>query len=179
MRQFKDKTGQSWSLDLPIGAVLRAKRVSEGRFDLLNPDTLAGTLARDEAEFWELLWHLVTPQAQERSITAEQFGELLAADCLFEARRLFFEAWADFFHQLHRPDKAATVELTARHLAKAIELTKAKLAGPEMADLECLAEAQMRQALSNSFGGLRDSLESAIRAGTPGDNSTSSPPANA
>jgi hypothetical protein len=71
---------------------------------------LADKLIDDDAEFWELLWHLITPQAAERNITADQFGKLMAANCLADARRLFFEEWADFFRQLHRPDKAATVE---------------------------------------------------------------------
>jgi hypothetical protein len=160
MRQFKDKNGQDWTIDLPIGTVLRVKSISEARFNLLEPTGLCDKLVQDDGEFWELLWHLVSPQAAERSIDAEKFGLLMAAECLAHARRLFFEAWADFFHQLHRPDKAAAVEKMALYLAKAIELTTEKLKSPEMQKLDQKVEAKMRSTLNNSFGELLDSLES-------------------
>jgi hypothetical protein len=67
----------------------------------------------------------------------------MAANCLADARRFFFEEWADFFHQLHRPDKAATVETMAKYLAKAIKLTTEKLASPEMAKLDQKSRAKM------------------------------------
>jgi hypothetical protein len=168
MREFKDKTGQAWPIDLTIGCVLRVKQ-ADSRFNLLEPDGLADKLASDELLFWELLWHVVAPQASERKISAEQFGELLAADCLFHARRLFFEEWSDFFRQLRRPDKATAVEKITQHMAKAMELVTAKISGPEMTELDQAIEARMTRTLNESFGELRASVDS-IPARSPGGN---------
>ena len=172
MRPSKDRESGTWSIDLTIGEVRRVKAASDGRFNLIDPaPILADQLATDELEFWELLWHLVEPQAKSRQVSAEKFGDLMAADCLHNARRLFFEEWTDFFRQLHRPDKQAVVEKAAKYLATAMELTAAKLASPEMADLDQRVANRMQTSLNESFGKLLDSLES-IPATSPGDNST-------
>lgn len=177
MRQFKDNSSQSWTLDLPFGAILRVKAASSGKYNLLDAG-LAKTLATDEAEFWEVLWHLVSPQAAERAVTADKFGELMAAECLFDARRLFFEAWADFFRQLHRPEAATAVEKINAYVTRAIELTKERLTGSQMAEMDGLVEARMQANLNDLFGGLRGSLGS-TPAASPGESSPSSPPAAA
>jgi hypothetical protein len=97
VREFQDQSDAKWQIDLAFGQVMRVKVASEGRFNLLEPRDLADRLAQDEAEFWELLWYLVEPQARERGTSAEQFGRAMAADCLHEARRQFFAEWDDFF----------------------------------------------------------------------------------
>jgi len=172
MREFKDRDAAGWVIDLTIGAVMRVKSASEGRFNLIDPGAkLADELATDEGTFWELLWHVVEPQARERSVTAEAFGRAMAADCLHNARRLFFEEWADFFRQLHRADKQAVVEKAAKYLAKAMELTVAKLTSPEMNELDLLVERRMQADLNESFGKLRASLE-LTPEDSPGGSST-------
>ena len=163
MREFKDSSGQAWKLDLPIGTVARLKTASEGGFNLFDPTPYCEKLATDEGYFWELLWHLIEPEATERKVTAEQFGKLMAADCLLAARRLFFSEWLDFFQKLGRLDKAAVVQKVAEYLDKAMALTQAKLASPEMSQIDQLVEHRMQTSLNDSFGKLRASLES-----TPG-----------
>lgn len=163
MREFKDNIGQAWNIDLSIGNVMRVKAASESRFNLFEPGQIGEQLAIDEAFFWELLVYLCEPQANDRKTTAEQFGALMASDCLHEARRSFFDAWLDFFQKLRRQDKAAVVQKVAAYLAKAMELTAAKLASPEMAQIDQLVESRMQASLNESFGQLRDSL-----ASTPG-----------
>lgn len=171
MTTFKDKTGAAWSIELPIGTVLRIKRESNDRFNLFDPTPLMDKLIGDELEFWELLWHLVEPQAkqQQPAVSAEMFGERLAADCLFEARRLFFLEWTDFFRQLHRPDRAATVEKIAQYLDQAMQLTTQKLASPEMGQLDQQITLKMQRTLNDSFGELQASLAS-IPVPLPGEN---------
>lgn len=170
MRPFKDRESGAWSIDLTIGEVARVKLATSGRFNLIDPaPKLADELASDELAFWELLWHIVEPDAVRRQITAETFGRLMAADCLHLAREQFFAEWIDFFRQLHRPDKAAVVEKAAQYLAKAMELTAAKLASPQMAELDALLARRMETSLNDSFGKLLDSWAS-IPADSPGDN---------
>lgn len=162
MREFKDTEGRAWPIDLSIGNVMHVKEASGGRFNLLEPaeNDLADKLRTDEVLFWEMLVHLCEARARECDVSSEQFGKLMAADCLCEARNLFFEAWRDFFLKLHRQDKAGVVQAASLVLNKAMELAKAQLEGPQMAEINTLIEARMRDSLKSSFGKLRDSLAS-------------------
>ena len=52
----------------------------------------------------------------------------------------------------------AVVQKVAAYLAKAMELTAAKLASSEMREIDQLVESRMQSSLNESFGQLRDSL---------------------
>lgn len=52
MREFKDKAGTIWQIDLCVGEVLRIKQASEGLFDLFEPETLVFPTDRERA-CWE------------------------------------------------------------------------------------------------------------------------------
>ena len=83
MRSFTDKSDQTWQIDLTVGAVMRVKSSSEGRFNLFDPGPkMADELATDEGTFWELLWHLIEPQARERKIDAEALRLKLLVESL-------------------------------------------------------------------------------------------------
>jgi hypothetical protein len=75
MSTFKDSKSETWDVSLTIGAVLRIKKVSNGKFDLLEPtkDDLCTKLNSDYGEFFEVLWLLVEPQARTKAPTE---GEL-------------------------------------------------------------------------------------------------------
>ena len=172
MQKFRDTTGKTWEIDLPIGEVVRIRQASEGRFNLWEPtkDNLGDRLANDIPLFWELLWYIVEPQAEEAKITAKEFGKAVAAECLYEAQRKFFDEWHDFFLRLQRPDLAAVLEKLSKYRAKALELVKAKLATGELDQIDPKVEAKLQATLNESFGKLRERLDS-ILAPSPGGNS--------
>ena len=173
MNTFKDRENNSWTIDLPFGTVLRVKRESDGRFDLLNPqhENLADRLAAHDFEaLYELLWFLLRPAAEERNIDAAKFGQLVAADCLLDARQALWRVWTDFFQKLQRPDQATVLEKLATYNAKALELVKAKVADPKLIELDRRVEAQMKATVNQSFGSLEASLDS-ILGPSPGASS--------
>ena len=172
MQEFRDKDGVKWVIDLPIGEIARVRNVSEGRFNLWEPikDDLAQRLADDLSLFWEILWHLVEPQAAKAGISAEAFGLAVAAECLFDAQRKFFDEWRDFFHRLQKPDLAAVLEKLTKYQAKALELVRAKLASGELDQIDPQVENKMQRVLNDSFGKLRESLD-LILGPSPGANS--------
>lgn len=178
MKKFQDKEGGSWEISLTIGDIFRVKEASEGKFDLFEPTKEVGgvplgqLLDENDGVFWELLCYLVEPQVLAKNITLKQFGQLLAADCWPVARRVFFEAWVDFFQSLQRPDKALPLEKLAKYQAKALELVKAKLADQRLKDLDPKVYAKMESVLNKSFGDSLDLLESQTRLSAPGESST-------
>jgi hypothetical protein len=174
MSTFKDRENNSWTIDLPFGTVLRVKQESEGRFNLLDPqhENLADRLAAHDFEaLYELLWFILRPEAEARGIGAAKFGQLLAADCLLEARQVLWRVWTDFFQRLQRPDKATVLEKLAKYNARAIELVKAKVGDPKLAELDQRVEAKMLSTLNQSFGSSLASLDS-ILGPSPGGSSS-------
>jgi len=170
MAAFTDIKGTSWEIEpLTVGIVLRVKRDSGGKYDLLEPTkplssadrSLFESLQFDVLEFWELLAHLVAPQIAARGLTAETFGELLAGDGLLIARDLFFDEWSRFFLQLRRPDLATALNKASRYARKAAEVLTARIqASQELAAMDETIEAKVTATLNESFGSLQASLAS-------------------
>ena len=177
MREFVDRDGKKWLIDLNIGNVLHVKHATSGRLDLLDPShevdgqPLQVVLYSDLGEFWEVLWLLVESQAAKQSITAEDFGQLMAADCLVEAQTLFFTEWSDFFHSLRRPDAALAVESQAKIQAAALRLVTAKVKQIDQMGLSQKIETTVERAVNQAYGTVRESLD-AILGPTHGDSST-------
>lgn len=180
---FRDKMGREWIIDLNIGTVDRVNKAS--RFNLWDqsaklPDE-RGQPASDDAKplcealygnypiLWELLWFLIEPQAVSRSISAEQFGEVMGPESLVEAESAFFREWHDFFHRLRRSDCSAVLQKLEKYRAAAMVALNTKLHDPRMESLdtqvqqgiEALAETEFAKALSDGSGKLRELLESA------------------
>lgn len=176
MKQFADRSGRQWQIDLNIGNVFHVRAASEGRFDLLNPahdvggQPLQTVLNADLSEFWNVLWLLVESQARRESITAEQFGQAMAADCLVEAQSVFFAEWTDFFHSLRRPDAALSVESQAKMQAAAVKLVTAKINQIDQAKLQRKIETNVETAVNLTYGKVQASLD-AIPDLTPGGSS--------
>ena len=168
MRTFEDKTGHKWRIDLTIGAVTRVKQASDGRFDLFDAgkNNLAEQLWTDLEMFWELLWLLVEPEAAEKSQTAEQFGEAMAAACLISARQAFFAEWQDFFQTLQRPDQALPLEKLKTYMDQALTAMREKANDPALAKIDAKVKAKIDRQLSSSFGKLLAELDATL-ADTP------------
>jgi hypothetical protein len=176
MRQFRDKTDQSWQIDLTIGAVMRV-RDAEPDLDLLDAakqvdgKPLQVVLWIDLRRFWHLLWLLIEPQAEARQVSAQQFGELVSADCLVEAQLLFFSEWRDFFQSLRRPDAAMAVETQLKTQIAAVKMVEARIEAVDKTEMLKRIESRLEKDISSHFGKVQESLD-AIRGDSPGGNST-------
>jgi hypothetical protein len=168
MRTFEDKTGHKWRIDLTIGAVTRVKQASEGRFDLFDAgkNNLAERLWTDLEMFWELLWLLVEPEANDHSITAAEFGERMAAACLIAARQTFFAEWQDFFQTLQRPDQALPLEKLKTYMDQALMAMREKANDPALTKIDQKVKAKIDRQLNSSFGSLLAELDATL-ADTP------------
>lgn len=185
MKRFQDKENGQWSIDLTVGALLRVKEDSKGKFNLFEPEAPHGVLVpgekpvplrqalwQDDAEFWEVLWHIVEPDATKRSVDAKQFGELMAAKCLVDAKDAFYNEWREFFLQSRRIDRAAAMEKMIMYHGKALELVEAQLRDPQMAEIDQRVTTEMESKVRTLFGGLLASLGASTPSPTPGESLT-------
>ncbi len=173
MREFKDNENSKWSIDLPVGAVMRVRSASDNRFNLFEPQakienssgskvSLLDALNDDLPTFWEFLWHLVEPQSAQRQIDAAKFGQLMAADCLLLAQAAFMEEWRDFFLKLQQPDKALALEKTAKYREKARLLMTAKLKDPTLDAMDSRVAAKQEAEANAWLGNLQGLLDSTL-----------------
>ena len=168
MRKFRDRNGREWSIDLTIGTVARVRKESGKRFDLLNPSSvvdgekLSTVLDEDLATVYEVLWHIVEPQAVAAGITAEQFGEAMAADCIIAAQAALFAEWLDFFRDVQRPDLATALDMLTTARARLAKAVAAKMATIDVEATRAKMGSMIDRTLGRSFGGLQERLDAIL-----------------
>jgi len=157
MRQFKDKTGREWSLELTIGTVERLRKSSD--FDLYEPGQpitarpLAGhpgetqpsleeRLSTDWSLFWEVLFLVLEPELQDAGIDAAQFGRLMNAAALVEAHAAFWQEWTDFFRGLRNEAYATALDTQRTFQEAQRRVMEAKAKDPRIATMMQTLEAE-------------------------------------
>lgn len=168
MHTFNDGKGDQWGLSLTIGTIKRVRDASGRRFDLLNPSHQVDgrdqfeVFADDLATCWEVVAHIVAPQLEQRGITAEQFGERMAADCLTPMQEALFAEWVDFFRLSQRPDAAAALTLAASGRRKMLAAVAKQVTAAPIEAIETRMEAAINSRAGESFTNLRASLDSIL-----------------
>ena len=110
MRSFKDKTGQSWDVELTIGVIESIKdKLKVDLFDPVGEDhqlivDLAPINPKNIKLFIDIIWVVCEDQCKERSLSSNEFGGLLNAESLKEIYSAFYEEWELFFQSLGRKD---------------------------------------------------------------------------
>lgn len=176
MKTFHDSQKMAWMIDLNFGTMQRLKALGWNLLDLEakrqtdsgNEATVQEILETDPLSVFEVLWLIVEPQAKELQISAEEFGQRMAADCLANAQDALLGEIVDFFQSLRRYDVAKAVEKSLQIRQMAARKIKAKLAKVDEMDGEI--EKRIDGALNESFSTLQGELAS-ILGGTPGDSS--------
>lgn len=168
MAEFRDSSNFKWTISLPVGAVARVKKDSDGKFNLFDPASKCGdgrtlheALNEDLGEFWELLWHLLSPQASAAlpPVSPEQFGERMQGDELLQAQAAFWKEWADFFRRLQRQDISLLLEKEAKRMELARVKLEAAMKDPRLSKLDAKIEEEVDAVMKQSFGALWESLE--------------------
>lgn len=130
MRTFEG-FGYTWQLALTFYSVGRVKQLTST--DLLDEDSMQ-RFAADLGEHCNVIYALVLPQAEQRNITEQQWGEGFA-ECYESAMAAFAEELVDFFRRVSRPALATLANrmLTARPTLET--QAAAKLDGPGLENL--------------------------------------------
>ncbi len=117
MTKFKDNLGKSWSIELTVGSARRMKElISVDIMQIIDGDALLVRINRDPALVCDMLYCICKPQADERKIDDQAFGELIGGfDIIIAARKALFEEIVNFF--------PAEKPMIMRQMAKLREVT--------------------------------------------------------
>lgn len=152
MRTFRDEQGRSWDLRINVATLRRVR--DECKVNLL--DVLDGTvqqrLGSDPILLADVLYCLIRPYAEERKISASDFGESLAGDSIEAATTCLMEELADFF-----PSSRRKFLREALKKAREIDETSASVA---LAKLEQVEPATALRQLGASSGRPPESVDS-------------------
>lgn len=124
MKHFKDGTGREWNVTLNVSVVKRIRDLAG--VDLLDTENCVAQIADNPIALADTLYAACKPQADERKVSDEQFGELLAGDVIADASNALLEELADFFPTGRRQIlqralgkmRAAETRMTAAAMAK-------------------------------------------------------------
>jgi hypothetical protein len=168
MKVFKDNAGREWTVEINVAALKRVKSLTE--VDLLGvlDGTLVERLIRDPVLLCDSVYAICKPQADERSVTDEDFGRAMAGDAIEHATAALLEELVSFCPSPRdRANLGRVLKATREVMDKARDMVEARL---ESGELEKAAEKALAQAQTGTRGGPGSS------SGSAPESSDSTPP---
>ena len=144
MKVFKDNAGREWTVEINVAALKRVKSLSG--VDLLGvlDGTLVERLIRDPVLLCDVVYAVCKPQADERSVTDEDFGRAMAGDAIEQATEALLEELVGFCPSPRdRANLGRVLKATREVMDKARDIVEAKL---DSGELEKAAEQALEQA---------------------------------
>jgi len=102
MKEFKDEEGRPWQLKVNVASIKRVRDLTG--IDLLEAvegETMQ-RLVQNPVDLCNVMFALVKPQADEKNVTDEKFGEGMAGEAIDRAVVAFLEELTDFFPEPRR-----------------------------------------------------------------------------
>jgi len=158
MKIFKDTQGREWEIAVNVATIKRVRSLLD--VDLMSlvdeQSNLIQRLQTDPVLLVDVVYVLCKPQADQRGVTDEQFGESMASDALDDATSALFRELADFFPKGRRALMQKMVDKIEKFQKRAIEYADARL---ESGELDRQFE-QLLQTHGGSSGDAQESLDS-------------------
>jgi len=143
MKSFTDKTGESWDLDLNIGAAMRLK----SRLDIdienavtfdksNNPEdvSLLERIAEDSILLFNVIFILCEKQVQDRKLTQEQFAERFTGDTIEAATDALLDEIVNFSRPAKRKVLQRLRQISKEYSDRAGKQLDQVLADPKFQD---------------------------------------------
>ncbi len=145
MRTFNDNAGRTWTLAVNVDAVRRVRSIVN--VDLLEAveGKLIEKLVGDPILLCDVIYVICKPEADQRSITDEDFGRSMAGDAIDHATTSLLEELVDFFPKSRRALLTKALGKFRQLETKAIQLVDKQLDDP---NLEEKVLGQLQQKLS-------------------------------
>lgn len=161
---WRDNGGQTWSLTITVNTIKRVKQLVGVNLLEVFDGKLLGQLAEDPVLLVNTLYAVCQPQAEQREVSEEAFGESLVGDAIEQAAEALVQGLIDFFPQARRAVLARLWRATTEAQSQAVQLASDKLKSP-----------LLNQALSGAMRKASDEIDLALaKFGEPSTNSPAS-----
>jgi hypothetical protein len=141
-KTFSDTEGRKWTIDVTVATLARVRTLAEVNLleAIESESKLLDSLSRDPVMLCNVLFAIVKPEADVRSVTDEQFGEALGGDALAEGTEALVQGIIDFFPKARR-----SLLQRAFDRAKQIVTKKEAMAEAQLEKVLDLAEASLEK----------------------------------
>ncbi len=163
MQTFKDTKGRTWTIQVNIGTLMRAKDLTGIDLSNLGDGKLLAKLQDEPLMIGHVLFPLCQPNA-DPSITEADFWSAIDGDVIEAAGKALVTELVNFSRKDLRPVLNKVLDKSQRLRAKAIQLANKQVDDPA---LEATALARMQQALSGSSSGAAPASSTSIPDLTP------------
>jgi hypothetical protein len=153
MKVFKDNARREWTVEINVAALKRVKSLTE--VDLLGvlDGTLIERLIRDPVLLCDAVYAVCKPQADERSVSDEDFGRAMAGDAIEHATEALLDELVSFCPSPRdRANLGRVLKATREVMDKARDIVEARLDSGELEKAAEAALAQAQSGLGNSSG---------------------------
>jgi len=171
MKTFTDNANRSWNVEINVAAIKRVRDLAPGNIDLLDivEGKLIEKLISDPVLLCDIIYIVCKPQADERGVTDEQFGQAMAGDAIEHATTALLEELVSFCPSPRdRKNLGRVLEATNRVMDRARDLVEQKL---DSGELDRMAEEALTEAM--------ELPEAAQLPGDAGNSSGSAPESSA
>ena len=153
---WKDQNGREWSTAVTVTTVKRVKDLAGVLLTDAADTDLIERLYLDVMLLADTLYAVCEPQAREWSVTADQFGELLAGDTIDRACQSLMRDVVDFFQSGRRGQVTKIWAAAQKVEAERMKLLDAKLTTEQIDSLiqqaAIRAEAEIDRKLAEAGG---------------------------
>lgn len=135
MKTFKDNKEKSWDVSINVGCIKRIKELAG--VDLIaesgkDKDNIFIRISSDPVLLCDIIYAICKPQADERQISDEQFGEAMGGDALDSATECFVEELINFFPKAKREMLRKMTEKMKDLEARGMDYVTERLNSPEL-----------------------------------------------
>lgn len=145
MHTFTDIQGRTWTVTINVDAIRRVRGLLEVNLLEVVEGKLIERLVGDPMLLCDLVYALCKPEADARSVSAEDFGRAMAGDAIDGATTALLEELVDFFPKARRRLLAKALGKLKALETMAVEAVEKRLDSPEL-------EERMRAALEEPSG---------------------------
>ena len=151
MRTFKDNADRQWTLAINVDTIRRVRAMLA--VDLLEAveGKLIERLVGDPILLCDVIYVICKPEADQKSISDEDFGRAMAGDAIDLATSSLLEELVDFFPKNRRQLLAKALVKFRDLETKAIELVNQQLDDPNL-EAKLMSELQRTLSLPRESG---------------------------
>ena len=134
MKTFTDTADRVWTVQLNVDAIRRVKALAGVNLLEAAEGKLLQTLAGDPVLLCDVLYAVLKPEVDAKSVTDADFGKALAGDAIDQATAALLEALVDFFPLGRRKVLGLALRKMREVEGKAIDVALRRLESPALAE---------------------------------------------
>lgn len=147
---FKDTAGRTWDATITVDTVKRVRRLSDvDLLDIVDGDAkLIERLTCDPILLVDTIYLVIKSQADEQSVTDEEFGRAMAGDAIADATMALLRGIADFFSNAR---ERAMIHKILDSSAKASEKAREIIGGHLDKRIDAIVDQALKSVVDGSI----------------------------